>query len=328
MTAVQKGQVVGLNDDIASRWGPRIVDLLQTVESGVEEASGRDVSTTLPRHDVAAVARGRRGAPDAPLRPVSARRAVVVAFGPCSVRACCSACRWARPTCRSSTALRVLASHLPLRALPLGREPHRRRHPVADPASQGGARRPGRRHAGGGRGRLPGSVPQPAGRPLPARGGRRRRTGGHRGHRGGTGILELLPLAAFGGAVGAVTLTYVVGATVGRQARGTAVDRAGRGGRRRPAHRHPDVPAAAARPGPPGGVRVDPRQPDGGDVVRRGADPPLCRHQRRRPHRPPATPRRAPGRRGRGRQPRRAVVARSASPSWRPPPSARPRRWR
>lgn len=32
MKAVQKGQVVGLNDDIASRWGPRIVDLLRTVE--------------------------------------------------------------------------------------------------------------------------------------------------------------------------------------------------------------------------------------------------------------------------------------------------------
>jgi len=29
--AVQKGQVVGLDDDIASRWGPRIVDLLRQV---------------------------------------------------------------------------------------------------------------------------------------------------------------------------------------------------------------------------------------------------------------------------------------------------------
>jgi iron complex transport system substrate-binding protein len=31
VAAVQKGQVIGLNDDIASRWGPRIVDLLQTI---------------------------------------------------------------------------------------------------------------------------------------------------------------------------------------------------------------------------------------------------------------------------------------------------------
>ncbi|HVA04655.1 MAG TPA: ABC transporter substrate-binding protein [Acidimicrobiales bacterium] len=40
MTAVRKGQVVGLNDDIASRWGPRIVDLLQTVESALKKNSG------------------------------------------------------------------------------------------------------------------------------------------------------------------------------------------------------------------------------------------------------------------------------------------------
>ena len=31
LTAVREGHVVGLNDDIASRWGPRIVDLLRTV---------------------------------------------------------------------------------------------------------------------------------------------------------------------------------------------------------------------------------------------------------------------------------------------------------
>ncbi len=34
--AVQKGQVVALNDDIASRWGPRIVDLLQKVETALK----------------------------------------------------------------------------------------------------------------------------------------------------------------------------------------------------------------------------------------------------------------------------------------------------
>jgi iron complex transport system substrate-binding protein len=33
--AVQKGQVVALNDDIASRWGPRIVDLVQTVATAL-----------------------------------------------------------------------------------------------------------------------------------------------------------------------------------------------------------------------------------------------------------------------------------------------------
>jgi len=35
MTAVHNGHVVTLNDDIASRWGPRIVDLLQTVETAL-----------------------------------------------------------------------------------------------------------------------------------------------------------------------------------------------------------------------------------------------------------------------------------------------------
>ena len=35
LTAVQKGQVVGLNDDIASRWGPRIVVLLNAVAAAL-----------------------------------------------------------------------------------------------------------------------------------------------------------------------------------------------------------------------------------------------------------------------------------------------------
>ncbi len=39
MKAVQKAQVVGLDDDIASRWGPRIVDLLQTVETALKKHS-------------------------------------------------------------------------------------------------------------------------------------------------------------------------------------------------------------------------------------------------------------------------------------------------
>ncbi len=41
MQAVQKDQVVGLNDDIASRWGPRIVDLLRTVETALKKHSAR-----------------------------------------------------------------------------------------------------------------------------------------------------------------------------------------------------------------------------------------------------------------------------------------------
>ncbi|MEV0267171.1 ABC transporter substrate-binding protein [Hamadaea sp. NPDC050747] len=37
ITAVSKGQIVALDDDIASRWGPRIVDLAQTVATSVNQ---------------------------------------------------------------------------------------------------------------------------------------------------------------------------------------------------------------------------------------------------------------------------------------------------
>ena len=40
VTAVRHSQVVALSDDIASRWGPRIVDLLRTVETALAEHSG------------------------------------------------------------------------------------------------------------------------------------------------------------------------------------------------------------------------------------------------------------------------------------------------
>jgi iron complex transport system substrate-binding protein len=44
ITAVKNGNVVNLNDDIASRWGPRIVGLLQVVSAAVDKAS----ATTTP----------------------------------------------------------------------------------------------------------------------------------------------------------------------------------------------------------------------------------------------------------------------------------------
>ncbi len=40
ITAVKEGQVVPLDDDTASRWGPRIVDFLRTVVEAVEKAAG------------------------------------------------------------------------------------------------------------------------------------------------------------------------------------------------------------------------------------------------------------------------------------------------
>ena len=37
ITAVTKGQVVGLDDDIASRWGPRVVELAKTIADAVNK---------------------------------------------------------------------------------------------------------------------------------------------------------------------------------------------------------------------------------------------------------------------------------------------------
>jgi iron complex transport system substrate-binding protein len=39
ITAVKKSQVVALDDDIASRWGPRVVDLLRTIAAASKQAS-------------------------------------------------------------------------------------------------------------------------------------------------------------------------------------------------------------------------------------------------------------------------------------------------
>jgi iron complex transport system substrate-binding protein len=40
LTAVKDGHVIELNDDIASRWGPRITNLLQTVETAIAKGGG------------------------------------------------------------------------------------------------------------------------------------------------------------------------------------------------------------------------------------------------------------------------------------------------
>jgi iron complex transport system substrate-binding protein len=40
LAAVKAGHIIGLNDDIASRWGPRVTDLLHTVETAVAKGGG------------------------------------------------------------------------------------------------------------------------------------------------------------------------------------------------------------------------------------------------------------------------------------------------
>jgi iron complex transport system substrate-binding protein len=39
LTAVQTGNVIGLDDDVASRWGPRVVDFVQSVSDAVSNAA-------------------------------------------------------------------------------------------------------------------------------------------------------------------------------------------------------------------------------------------------------------------------------------------------
>ena len=37
LAAIQKGQVIGLDDDVASRWGPRVVDLVKSITDAVAQ---------------------------------------------------------------------------------------------------------------------------------------------------------------------------------------------------------------------------------------------------------------------------------------------------
>ena len=190
------------------------------------------MSTTLPRReDVSITTQGRTARPAAlsemgtvegalrtaaVLRPVSARRAVSVAIG-ALVGAILLGVSMGPADISLPAALRVMASHLPLLHIRPGasrvdanilwqiRMPRVMlgglvgamlagggaafqgvfRNPLADPYLLGVA-------AGAGLGATAVIV-------------------------GGAQLHELLPLAAFAGAVGAVALTYVIGATVGRQ---------------------------------------------------------------------------------------------------------------
>ena len=116
MTAVQKGQVVGAQRRHRVALGAAHRRPAPDGGGGAEEASRRDVSTTLPDTESRAPA-GRSPSSEAhvlaALRPVSARGRSWWRSARWSAR-CSWACRWAPPTCRSRGALRVLLSHVPL----------------------------------------------------------------------------------------------------------------------------------------------------------------------------------------------------------------------
>ena len=141
-----------MDDDIASRWSPRIVDYIQAVSDTLAKQPGPH------RLSVLAVSRGAgdhcrsRGATHrVDDRPVGRARR-----GGARRRA------------------RARGDDRPGRADLVGQLGHRLEHP---PAARR-ARRAGRGDAGHRRRQLPGRVPQPAGRPVPARCGRRRRPRG------------------------------------------------------------------------------------------------------------------------------------------------------
>jgi len=175
------------------------------------------VSTTLPRQQVTPLSPPAGPEGDGPtLRPVSARRAVTVALG-ALVGAALLGVSMGPADLSLTAALRVMASHIPFLHIHSGvgkidadilwqiRLPRVVlgglvgamlagggaafqgvfRNPLADPYLLGVA-------AGAGLGATAVIVAGPQ-------------------------LSELLPLAAFAGAVAAVTLTYVIGATVGRQ---------------------------------------------------------------------------------------------------------------
>ena len=72
MSAVKDHRIVPLNDDIASRWGPRIVILLQDVANALNGERGVDFVVSTPT--IQSLARGDEGPPSRPRRSRHAGR--------------------------------------------------------------------------------------------------------------------------------------------------------------------------------------------------------------------------------------------------------------
>lgn len=175
------------------------------------------MSTTLPRTNTASVT-GHDTSDDHPLalRPVSARGPIVVAFG-VLVGAVLLGVSMGPADLSFSAAIRVMLSHVPFLHFHSGVN-----HIDADILWQ--IRLPrvvlgglvGAMLAGGGAS-FQGVFRNPLADPYLLGVAAGAGLGATAVIVAGPQLTELLPLAAFAGAVGAVTLTYVVGATVGRQ---------------------------------------------------------------------------------------------------------------
>ena len=152
---------------VASRWGPRVVDFMQAVGDRV---GPRRLRAARGDCDQVQAAARRRARPRSWRRPRGASRPVAS----CSARSS-SACSPARCTSGSATSF-ARRSRISFSAVD-ARLRRRRGDPLAAARAAGRARRARRRHARPGGGGVPGRLPQPARRPVPARRRRRRRLG-------------------------------------------------------------------------------------------------------------------------------------------------------
>ena len=321
--------MVALNDDVASRWGPRIVDLLRTGRGRAERptrraggrpARGQAVTTSRPVPVPDATPPSRPGRPGRPLPPPGAGPPPSPRRGPGgsadSGRAGGHGGNrgadhrddrrhlgrpgrvWSLPDVGQALLARLpWHPHLNVSAVNVG-------HGLAGAHAAGGPGGARRRHARRQRGRLPRWVRNPLADPyllgVAAGGGL-----------GATLIIvtgapaALLPPAAFAGAVIAVALTYLLGTGAGggpaRSGWQRSRHRAGRGRGGGAAHRPADLPPAAALAEPAGDLRVDSGRARSlstwSDVT---LILPVCRPERPGCTRPSPPARRAPYRRDRG----------------------------
>ncbi len=292
--------MLGLNDDIASRWGPRIVVLLSQVAAETEGASGVVVTATA----ATASARGDRRAAGRPtVRGPGVRHTWVpmvvaaVLMVVISMVALCVGPVAVPP----SQVVGTLLAHVPLLHFHTST-------PAIDQAIVWQLRAPRvvlagrrRRHARRRRRGLPGPVPQPAGRPVPARCGRRRRARAPPS-RSSTAATRRRscrspPSSAARWPSPPPTSSASPG---GRRAWGRSIVLAGVAVAALLTAIQTYLQQRDAGADPPD-LRLDPRQLLRGIVVRRDADPALRRGVGRRAAGPPAHARRAARGRGGGR---------------------------
>ena len=178
---MKNDNVIGVDDDIASRWGPRVVDFLQARSSTRRPRSRRRRRQLTPR---SSTARGRRPSLRY-ARPVAVatrgcgrRLGSLAGVGAVLVATVLGLVPRAGRAAGRRRSFGELLDHLPVRVACTPALNDREAAIVWElrfPRVVLGAARRG--DALGGRRLLPGRVPQPAGRPLPARRGRRRRPG-------------------------------------------------------------------------------------------------------------------------------------------------------